>query len=273
MARPWPPGAHRLLSEGELSLEGRLLTASNATFVGRVSLGEEHAACVYKPVRGERPLWDFPDGTLANRERAAYLVSEASGWHLVPPTVLRGGPFGDGMVQLWIDEAEADTVDTEPDLDLIEVVAVGEVPAGYLHVLDAEDQHRHPVSLVHADRPALQQMAALDVVINNADRKGGHVLVDMSGAVLGVDHGVCFHEDAKLRTVLWGWAGEPLPEEVCAGLARLSDALTADLGTALAALLSPAELSAVGRRLAALRSTGRFPVPSHAWPAIPWPAF
>jgi uncharacterized repeat protein (TIGR03843 family) len=280
----WPPGIHRLLAEGTLELEGRLLTASNATFVGTVRLDEESVDCVYKPVRGEKPLWDFPDGTLANRERAAYLVSEVTGWHLVPPTVLREGDFGPGMVQMWVEEPEAET-----GTELIDVVEVGNVPEGWLRVLDAEDQHRRPVTLVHADVPALQQMAALDAVINNADRKGGHVLRDGTGAIRGVDHGVCFHESPKLRTVLWGWAGDPLPDAVCTGLARLTGALTetrtdartdartdtadGSLHRELAGLLSARELQAVRERLRSLRSSGRFPLPSQEWPAIPWPAF
>jgi uncharacterized repeat protein (TIGR03843 family) len=258
-----------LLSAGELTLQGRLLTASNATFVGRLEADGVAAGCVYKPVRGERPLWDFPEGTLAARERAAYLVSEATGWALVPPTVLRDGPFGTGMVQLWIDEDE-----DEMASPLVDVVPVGEVPDGWLRVLDAEDRHRSAVSLVHADHPALRQMAALDMVINNADRKGGHVLVDGDGHVYGVDHGVCFHEDPKLRTVLWGWAGEHLGEDVEAGLQRLADALDgSELCAELAALLSAAELQALRRRLGRLTRSRRFVLPSQQWPSIPWPAF
>lgn len=269
MDAPWPAGVLRLLTDGEMTLEGRLLTASNATFVGNVALDGETAECIYKPVRGEKPLWDFPDDTLANRERAAYLVSEATGWHLVPPTVLRDGDFGVGMVQLWIDEPEY--VERRPAL--VDIVPLGEVPAGYLRVLDAENQHRQAVSLVHADHAALRQMAALDAVINNADRKGGHVLTDHHDHVHGVDHGVCFHEDPKLRTVLWGWAGEPMPEEVTAGLHRVRDGLKGDLGKDLSDLLSVAELAVMRQRLDLVVSGGSFPLPSHEWPAIPWPAF
>jgi uncharacterized repeat protein (TIGR03843 family) len=208
---------------------------------------------------------------LANRERAAYLVSEATGWALVPPTVLRDGPFGTGMVQLWIDEEEEDEDETASVL--VDVVPVGEVPDGWLRVLDAEDRHRSAVSLVHADHPALRQMAALDMVINNADRKGGHVLVDGDGHVYGVDHGVCFHEDPKLRTVLWGWAGEHIGEDVEAGLQRLAGALDTELCAELTALLSTAELQALRRRLDRLTRSRRFALPSQQWPSIPWPAF
>jgi uncharacterized repeat protein (TIGR03843 family) len=262
MTRPAPV---ELLERGKLELEGRLLTASNATFVGEVNLDGATASCVYKPVRGERPLWDFPDGTLANRERAAYLVSVATGVPQVPPTVLRDGPFGPGMCQLWIDEA--------PEQEMVDVVPSGEVPDGWLHVLDAEDQHRRPVSLVHRDDPGLQVMAVLDAVINNADRKGGHVLVDDRGRMYGVDHGVCFHHEEKLRTVLWGWAGERLTGPCREVLHRLEGALQAQLGDELGGLLTRRELTMCTRRVQRLLHSGRFPSPSAAWPAIPWPAF
>ena len=266
-----------VLSSGVLELEGRLITASNASFVGTCTLDEVSVGCVYKPVRGERPLWDFPDGTLAARERAAFLVSEATGWSLVPPTVLRDGPFGVGMCQLWID--------TDPEVELVDIVSLGDVPAGWMHILDAEDQHRRPVSLVHADAPQLQQMSVLDAVINNADRKGGHVLVDEAGAVFGVDHGVCFHTDPKLRTVLWGWAGAPLPPEYADVLAGLGDSLGDSLGDGpdgcpdgclgrqLAELLTGPEVAALSRRVQRLLRRDRFPSPPRDWPAIPWPAF
>lgn len=258
-----------LLTDGALELEGRLLTASNATFVGTLSLDGATAECVYKPVRGERPLWDFPDGTLANRERAAYLVSEATGWGLVPPTVLRDGPFGAGMVQLWIDAPEAD----DDAVALVDVVPLGDVPAGWLRVLDAEDDRRQAVSLIHRDSLVLQQLATLDAMINNADRKGGHVLCGDDGRVYGCDHGVTFHQEGKLRTVLWGWAGEPLPDACRDGVGLVAAALKADLGEALRPLLSPVEQDALTARVRRLTRTARFPMPSQEWPAIPWPAF
>jgi uncharacterized repeat protein (TIGR03843 family) len=255
----------RVLAEGSLEMEGRLLTASNATFVGAVSLDGTTLSCVYKPVRGERPLWDFPSGTLANRERAAYLVSAAAGTPLVPPTVLRDGPFGHGMCQLWVDE--------DPDQEMVDVVPAGQTPPGWLRILDAEDDHRRAVSLVHRDDPALQRMAVLDVVINNADRKGGHVLVDGDGRLFGVDHGVSFHRDDKLRTVLWGWAGRRLPDACVQALERMAQAVDADLRPALRALLDADELAMLARRVDRLLDTGLFPTPSAGWPAIPWPAF
>jgi uncharacterized repeat protein (TIGR03843 family) len=166
------------VTTGELTLHGRIMPASNATFVGEV----EGTQVVYKPVAGERPLWDFPDGSLAHREVAAYLVSEALEWDLVPRTFLRDGPHGRGMVQLWREPDERQAAVT--------LVAEGAVPPGYRHVFDGVDQHDQPISLVHEDSPALRRMAVFDVVVNNADRKGGHVLEMTDGHRYGVDHGV-----------------------------------------------------------------------------------
>ncbi len=154
-------------------------------------------------MRGERPLWDFPDGTLAGREVAAFLISEAAGFDVVPPTVLRDGPFGPGMVQVW--------VDTDDERELVDVCAPAEAPHGWIGVLRARGERGRPAVLVHADTPALRRMAAFDVVVNNADRKGGHVLAGTDGHVYGVDHGLTLHVEDKLRTVLWGWVGQPLP--------------------------------------------------------------
>jgi uncharacterized repeat protein (TIGR03843 family) len=188
-----------LLRRGDITVEGRLVDASNATLFCEIVLDGVDARCVYKPVAGERPLWDFPEGTLAGREVAAYAVSEATGWGVVPPTVMRDGPFGPGMVQLWVE------IDT--DVDLVDVVAPDRVPSGWLRVLDALGSAGQPVVLAHADDERLRRMAVLDTVLNNADRKGGHVLPLPVGTVHGVDHGVTFHVEPKLRTVLWGWAG------------------------------------------------------------------
>jgi uncharacterized repeat protein (TIGR03843 family) len=257
-----------LLRGGELSLHGRLVAASNATFQGVVRAGSDTATVVYKPVAGERPLWDFPDGTLAQREYAAYLVSEALGWSIVPPTLLRDGPLGEGMVQLWID-----TPDQTDRTDLVDIVPQGQVPDGWIGVLDAYDGRHNPVSLVHADSLALQRMAVFDAVVNNADRKGGHVLDGGSGRVYGVDHGVTFNADDKLRTVLWGWAGDPVPAAVLDGVRRLADELAGGLGTELCSLITTVEVTATRARCRSLLRTGCFPAPSDDWPSIPWPAF
>jgi uncharacterized repeat protein (TIGR03843 family) len=247
---------------GELTLHGRVLPASNATFVGEIA----GVRVVYKPVAGERPLWDFPDGTLAAREVAAYAVSEALGWDIVPPTVLGEGPHGPGMVQLWRDEVD--------DQSPVDIVLEGEVPAGFRHVFDGLDAHDQPVSLVHEDSPALRRMALFDVVVNNADRKGGHVLPMADGHRHGVDHGLTFNVEHKLRTVLWGWVGEALTEEEVAGLQRLEAALAGDLGRTLGDLLAPDELATTARRLSRLLSRRAFPAPaSSAYPVIPWPPF
>ncbi len=212
---------------------------------------------------GERPLWDFPDGTLANRELAAYEVSVALGWDVVPPTVMREGPVGPGMVQLWCEPDHA----ARP----VDIVPRGKVAPGYRRVLDAHDADDRPVSLVHEDTVALLRMAVFDVVVNNADRKGGHVLGMADGHRYGVDHGVCFNQDDKLRTVLWGWADETLLADHCAAIGRLR--LHAPLRARLEDLLSSAEIKAFDSRCERLLATERMPVPSGGWPAIPWPAF
>jgi uncharacterized repeat protein (TIGR03843 family) len=257
--------ADDLLVHGELTVLGRILPASNSTFLCRLGPEDAGVRAVYKPVAGERPLWDFADGTLAAREYAAWLVSDALGWAVVPPTVLRDGSAGPGMVQLW---CEPDPVQVPVDL-----LREGEVPPGQLHVLDAFDQDDRPVMLVHEDSAALRRMALFDVVVNNTDRKGGHVLAMADGHRFGVDHGVCFHVDDKLRTVLWGWHGRPIDDDDTAALSDLASRLDADLGDLLAELLTGAEIAATRRRLADLLSAGRFPQPGPGWPSIPWPAF
>ena len=234
-----------VLTEGEIEIAGRILGSSNHAMFARVT-----RACpppeapvvvdaIYKPIAGERPLDDFPDETLGRREVAAFLVSEAIGWSIVPPTVLRDGPFGDGSVQLWIDIDE--TVDV--------------------------------VAMVVGDDPMLRRIAVFDAAVNNTDRKGGHLLPVTGGHVYGVDHGVCFSSVPKLRTVLWGWRGQSLAPDELDGLARLQTALRGDLARDLAGLLSRGEIAATRRRVDALLETRRFPLPRPDWPAIPWPPF
>ena len=242
-----------------LVLEGRLLSASNASFVGVL----EGRRVVYKPIAGERPLWDFPDGCLAHRELATYVVSEALGWGVVPPTWLGEGPHGPGMLQEWVEE--------DPSQGAVDIVAPGAVPAGHRAVLEAQDAEGRPVVLVHEDSEALRHMAILDVLINNGDRKGGHVLALADGRRLGVDHGVSFHVENKLRTVLWGWLGEPVTAAEKDAIARVVGD-PALLGR-LAGLLTDAEVAAFVSRAEALLAAGVFPAPSGEWPAIPWPAF
>ena len=246
----------------ELTLTGRITTASNATFLG--SIGD--AEVVYKPIAGEKPLWDFPDGCLAHREVAAYLVSEALGWNIVPRTWLRDGPLGEGMVQLW--------QDADPEQDAVDLVPLGEVPeSGFKLVLEGEDQAGQIVALIHEDTAALRRMAVFDVVVNNADRKGNHVLAMPGGHRYGVDHGVTLHAEHKLRTVLWGWIGESLSSEELAGIDRVLAGLDGDLGEKLAELLTAEEVEALASRCARLRSTAVFPGPSGGMPAVPWPLF
>jgi uncharacterized repeat protein (TIGR03843 family) len=230
--------ALELLTTGSLSVEGRLVEASNATLYCAVCRDGLDAACVYKPVAGERPLWDFPDGTLAAREVAAYEVSAATGWLITPPTVYRDGPLGPGMVQLWIDADES--------VDVLSLVRRG-------------------------SSGQLRRIAVYDAVINNADRKGGHLLPTSSGHVYGVDHGVSFHVEPKLRTLLWQWAGNRLPEEAVTVLRELRAALDGPLGRRLAELLTGRELRRTVGRVDELLASQRHPEPSGEWPAVPWP--
>jgi len=255
-----------LLTVGELELLGRIAGSSNATFLAAATADGVRTACVYKPVRGERPLWDFPDGTLAGREVAAFAVSDAAGWDVVPPTVLRDGPFGDGMVQQWVHVSEP---------GLVDVVSADAVPDGWLRVLEATDGSGEEVLVVHADDPQLRLMALLDVVANNADRKGGHVLPGPAG-IRGCDHGLTFHVEDKLRTVLWGFAGRRLDDEEEATLAVLADRVGSrsdPLARLLGEQLTTSEVAATVSRIADLRRSRRFPRRGGRWPAVPWPVF
>lgn len=240
-----------LLECGEISVEGRVTSASNATLYCRVEFEGVAAACVYKPISGERPLWDYPDGTLAEREVACYQISAATGWDIVPPTVLRAGPLGTGMVQLWIAEDES--------FDMIMAINRGSYAQ-------------------------LRRIALLDAVLNNSDRKVSHLL-PVTGPtpddlhIYGVDHGVSLGAQNRLRTVLWQWAGDPIPDE---GLAMLGK-LDADWETCLAGqpslagqlgeLLTTVEVRATRRRIQRLLSKRRFPMPPTDWPAIPYPPY
>ena len=230
--------AIRLLQHGEITVEGRLVAATNATLYCAVEYEDVHANCVYKPVSGERPLWDFPDGTLAGREVAAYVISEQMGWQIVPPTVHRDGPFGPGMVQLWIDH--------DPEVDLL--------------------------TLSRGDDPAVRRMAVFDAVVNNADRKIGHLLPTASGHVYGCDHGVCFSDEYKLRTVLWQWRGKDLTDEAVQALDKLRRAFARDgLQARLSGLLSEEEVDATLGRVELMLKHRIHPYPPEDWPAIPWP--
>ncbi|ARF81047.1 Phosphatidylinositol kinase OS=Kitasatospora aureofaciens OX=1894 GN=GCM10010502_70150 PE=4 SV=1 [Kitasatospora aureofaciens] len=258
------PTALALLRQGALTVHGRLTEASNAALYCTVEHGSLSAQAVYKPVAGERPLWDFPDGTLAGREVAAYELSAATGWELIPPTVLREGPHGPGMLQLWV----------EPDPRAEPLLALQDPngpEAGWLPIVRAEVEDGRTALLVHHDDRRLRRLAVLDAVLNNADRKGGHLIPAADGRVYGIDHGVTFNTEGKLRTLLWGWAGDPLPAEALEVLSRLARELEGELAERLAPHLTGAELDATRARVAALRSSGRHPLPSADWPAIPWP--
>lgn len=227
-----------LLNTGAITITGRLVDASNATLFASIESDKAQGQCIYKPIAGERPLWDFPDGQLAHREYAAFLISEFLSLHIVPPTVLRDGPFGLGMVQLWID------IDEEIDL------------AQYFS----------------QDDPQLRTMALFDAIINNTDRKIGHLLPDKSGRLFGCDHGVTFHSEYKLRTVLWQWAGEPLLNSEIEILQKAIYEF-AQIEDALNDYLTKDELVALEIRIRELLESETFPLPNPDWPSIPWPTF
>jgi len=228
-----------LLSQGTIEVEGRLVVASNATLYCTIRHDGREANCVYKPVAGERPLWDFPAGSLAGREIAAYLISRAGGFRVVPPTVYRDGPFGPGMCQLWI----------HPD-ESVDIIALAR----------------------KTDHPALRDMAVFDAVVNNADRKIGHLLPAPDGHLYGCDHGVCFGEEYKLRTVLWQWRGSSLPGRSMAALRRLELCFASgELTAELSGWLTADEVDATRQRLDLLLKHRVHPYPPDDWPAVPWP--
>jgi uncharacterized repeat protein (TIGR03843 family) len=251
------------LTQGELQVTGRLLHASNATFLAELQTIDEPIQCVYKPLEGERPLWDFPHRTLGLREVAAYEVSRIGGFDCVPVTVLTDGPFGPGSLQVWVEVDEAATA------KLVDLVPSSAVPKqGWFAAVEGFDGEDRPVSLIHADVADLRLLAVFDVLINNADRKGGHIL-GSAGRIFGVDHGVSFHIDQKLRTLLWGWAGCELTGRELAAVRKARNEAPDQLG----ALLSDQEITALVRRADLLLTRGRMPRPRGEWPSIPWPPF
>ncbi|MHC8497221.1 MAG: SCO1664 family protein [Actinomycetes bacterium] len=255
-----------VLATADLRINGQLAGASNATLAATIDSGQDQISCVYKPRRGERPLWDFPSGTLAHREVATYQLDQALGWGLVPVTVWReDGPYGPGMCQVWIQD--------EVNHPACDVVVPDNVPAGWHVVLEAETYDGTPVVVAHDSDPRAQQMAIFDVLANNADRKGGHILRDDSGTLFGIDHGLTFHVEPKLRTVLWGWSGQIIPDSLIADLQRLSESMSVSgsAGAQLRMHLSDAEIDALCQRLDNLMSTGVFPLPGTDYPPLPWP--
>lgn len=238
------------LREAPLKVLGRLPDSSNNALLCNAA----GFRVVYKPQAGEQPLWDFPARTLSRREKAAAVLDDLLGFGLVPPTAWRDeGPAGAGTVQLWIDGA----VD-------IGVFPPDALPAGWVGVVDAETEDG-PVVVAHRNDLATQRMIVFDVLANNADRKGGHLLRDDSG-LHGIDHGITFHEDPKLRTVLWGLRRQPVADE----LLRAVERALSDL-TDLEEWLTVAEVAATAQRAGDLLNTGVYPGPSGTWPALPWP--
>ncbi len=223
-----------ILAEGEIEIEGRMPWSSNATFLVNISSAVGSFQAIYKPTKGERPLWDFPSG-LHRRELAAYQLSEAMGFGLVPPTLIRDGPYGEGSVQWFVD---------------------ADHQQHYFTILENQpDLHRR-----------LQQMAVFDFVANNTDRKSGHVLLANDGAIWGIDHGLCFASDYKLRTVIWDFAGQPLPPGACAAL----DVLAVAVPLSISVLLDDDEVEAISQRATWLRDAGHLPV-DETGRRYPWP--
>jgi hypothetical protein len=232
--------ARELLAHGDVEVLGRMPWSSNITLLANLASPAGEMLAVYKPERGERALWDFPRGSLARREVAAYEISDWLGWGIVPDTVLREGPAGIGMVQRFVEH----------------------------------DPERHYFTLLDDHADDFRRMAAFDVVINNADRKGGHCIVDAGGRVWGIDHGVSFHVHPKLRTVIWEFASEPVRPEVCDDLHRLHAELAKAEGMLrqrLGPLLEPGEVDAARDRVEGLLARGALPDADPGWHAYPWP--
>ncbi|MGQ0678222.1 MAG: SCO1664 family protein [Actinomycetota bacterium] len=223
------------LIRGDLEILGLLAGSSNYTFLARLD-GDPQAPVVYKPQRGETPLWDFPSGTLCHREVCAYRICAAAGWSFVPPTVLRDGPLGAGAVQRFVEHDPAVTA------------------------FDLGQDHN----------PALMRIALFDVIANNADRKAGHVLVDRQGVIWGIDHGLCFHVEHKLRTVLWDYIGEPIPDRDLLGIELLLEELSCGLAVELGGLLASEEVEETRHRAERLLAARVFPHPGPGRP-YPWP--
>lgn len=252
---------------GELEVIGRVTDSSNLAVLARIA-DTPDVHVIYKPVRGERPLWDFPDGTLAGREVAARVVSDLGGWRLVPPTILRDGPLGPGSVQQWV----GDPFSPLDDDEVVDLVPAGRTPEGWLEVFDGETPTGAAVTVVHSGADDVRSLAVLDAVLNNSDRKGSHCLRDEAGRLWAIDHGVSFSPTPKLRTVLWGWAGQRLPDVELERLRCLANALAdAETRALLTDLLPEADVAALVARVDRLIADPRHPRPSRDWPSVPWP--
>lgn len=231
------------INNATLTVTGRLIDASNATLYAMCTVkdpaGEREFACIYKPIAGERPLWDFPDGTLANREYLTFLLSHWLDLHLVPPTILRDGPYGTGMVQMWID--------IDPEIELMDFYS--------------------------KDDPRLRLLALFDIIINNTDRKIGHLIPSTEGHLYGCDHGVTFHEEDKLRTVLWQWAGQKFTDSETDLLHKAREIFADSKREIIEALIETEEIEATIARIDRALTAGSFAQPNPDWPPVPWPPF
>lgn len=256
-----------MLESGTLEVEGQLVAASNLALRVWMTAGSDRIAAVYKPIRGERPLHDFPADTLAGREWAAFRVSDAGGWDVIPPTVLRNGPFGRGSVQQWVGP-----LDPDPDEvgDVLHVGPIEDMPAGHCPIAELEDELGRDVVVSHSSADVVRSVAALDVLLNNADRKAS-ALINDGPRLWAIDHGLCFHNQNKLRTVLWGFAGDELSDADLVRLDTLLNALESGLIEELEQVLDDSEIYALVTRVERLRRSGRMPqVPVGRYP-LPWP--
>lgn len=235
-----PEVRNEVVRHGDLDVLGRMAWSSNATLLVNATLDGVEVRAIYKPIEGERPLWDFPDGTLAGREVAAFELSDLLGWHIVPFTVLRDGPYGLGMVQRFVEH-------------------------------DPDD---HYFTLLERHLDDFRRFAVFDILANNTDRKGGHCLEELgSGRVYGIDHGLTFHAHPKLRTVIWDFGGEAVPDDLLEGVGRVVADLASDgpLATTLSTLIAPHEVWALADRAQELLEVRHFPIADEGYHSVPWP--
>lgn len=252
------------LSQENFEPIGRITTASNVAILMQSEIKDGTIRAIFKPENGIRPLWDFPKNDLIERELSSYLLSKASNLSFIPPSVLREiKPFGKGLLQLWIEDAEVSAV---------QIFEAGQITSDFSKVFPAIDSTGNEVEIASLNNNWIDDLTIFDAVINNSDRKGSHILTDELGRMWAIDHGVCWHEDLKLRTVLWAKAGIALSTEALQLLTKIELSL-GELESDLAELISKREIEAANKRIEDLRREGKFPIPNPNWPAVPWPVF